>query len=494
MLGEFVPLLTKTSIQLRTQNMGKFKIYVSYLPPSENNPDQSIARSDKKKIQGASTPDEIFHVLTNGDYLGYRKPFLLYLIVNEFGSENLIDEVEKYMYREQLESNREQLESNPSESAQIMPLTVLHQILKFARLVIKIQTKFEELDVLESLKVFATLLPMEYGQMEQPHYDAIASASDVSSIFGILGYYWDWQRFRLLKCIAETLIGTIEVQRMVSEYQSGVPQQQPGHCETPAVETELFDYRIQFARLVFSTLMYLEQSDITLEMFCKFFASRLQHHQFGVLEPASDAAKSWSAIFLVLNRCWDHFNFNLLHDVLESFQIHDLLPQFLCYREAIDSFTVITPLSVLVQALPSCHPPARTGFAKMSIRFDATESDHLFVHFVRFRQSFAREFDIPEYAIRIHTITFYTESFHDTKQYYYKFKCYIPSSVACLLIVESRAKGHFYEEHRITHLTFHEDKHYYFSCSILESGSLSILQQAKVNPDVCRRLKGKSFF
>ena len=501
MRDKFAFLLTKASAQCRNIDMRDFKHYVSNLPSSENNPDHSIALSDKETIQKANTPDEIFHVLTNSNYWGYRKPFLLYLIVNRFGSVQLINEVAKY--REQLEP----FESDPSfmpkesppEAQKFAKNTVLSQ--KFANIVIILQKRFEELDVLDRLKVFATLLPMEYGQMEQPHSDAIASASEVSSIFGILGYYWDWQRFRPLKCIAETL-GTSEVQRMVSEYdqefQSRVPQQQASHYETPAIETELFDYRIRFARLVLSTLRYLEQSEITLDGFCEFLSSRLptyyfQQHQIAILDPAFDVTKNWSDIFLVLNHTWDHFNFKLLQEVLENFQIQELLPQFRHYQQDIHSFVDKTLLSVLVQALPSSHPLARRGFVKLSITFDPTYTEHNLVHFEQFRQSLAKEFDIPEYAIKIHTIKFRSDLIATKKQFRYRLKCYIPSSVAGLLIVESRAKGHFYEHHQITHLKFHEDKHYYFSCSILESGSLMILQQAKANPDVCRRLKGKSF-
>ena len=496
MRQRFAYLLLRVSKELKNiakEDMGGFRVYISNLPASENDPLSSIARSDREKIQGASAPDEIFHVLTNGEYWGYRNLFLLHAIVETFGSMDLIHEVAKY--REQLL----QFESDPSfipsgSPPEVQKMAQLSQ--KFLNVFINVQKRFEELDVLDRLKVFATLLPMEYGQMEQLHSDAIASASDVSSIFGILGYYWDWQRFRPLKCIVDTL-GTSEVQRMVSEYDREFKLSRASQKQTKEIERELFNYRIRFAHLVLKILIYFEKSNITLDAFHKFLASRQsaydQNRHIAILDPAFDTAKSWSEMFLVLNHTWDHFNFELLHEVLKNFQIQELLPQFRHYQHDIHSFAVMTKLSDLVQALPSIHPPARLGFVKLSISFDATYMDHQFEHFVRFRQSLAREFDIPEYTVQIYTITFYKFKFiHDLKQYYYKLKCYIPSSIAGLLIVESRAKGHFYEEHQITHLTLHEEKQYYFSCPILESGSLSILQQAKVNPDVWKRLKGKS--
>ena len=494
MRQKFANLLRRVSNELENtakEDMGGFRVYISNLPPSENDPLQSIARSDKEKIQGASAPDEIFHVLTNGDYWGYKNLFLLHTIVDKFGSVDLIDEVAKY--REQLL----QFESDPSFIPMLSPPEVQKMALlsrKFPNVVTNVQKGFEKLDVLDRLKVLATLLPTEYGQMEQPYSDAIASASDVSSIFGTLGYYWDWQRFRPLKCIVDTL-GTSEVQRMVSEYDRQFKLSTASQKQTKEIERELFDYRIQFAQLVLEILMYFEKSDITLDAFHKFLASQQsaydQNRHISILDPTFDVAKNWSEMFLVLNHTVDHFNFELLQEVLENFQIQELLPQFRCYQQDIHRFAVMTKLSVLVQTLPSRHPPRR-GFVKLSIRFDATESDHQFLHFVRFRQSLARVFDIPEYTVQIYTITSYTELIHNIKQYYYELKCYIPSSVAGLLIVESRAKGHFYEEHRITHLKFHEEKQYYFSCPILESGSLSILQQAKANPGVYKRLTGKS--
>ena len=453
-------------LQIATIDLNQFRVYVTLIPASEKNPEDMITEDDKHRIQQADSIEKIFGLL--GNYWNYENIDLLVSIVKTYGDEDTLEMVKRY--QEELRKFESDPDHVPVESPPMALKSSRNAELsqKFADLIINLFKIFGQMQIdLEKLRMYASLVPLGYRHFNQAHLDELAQAPSLAAMFVIFGCYWDWRNYHLLTCIVDKF-GSPEMKEMVAKYHVEVMKlrssSSSSDCWLYQMETKILVFKTRYAALVLEVLLILEKST-TLTIFHSYLATLpacLQHPSIKMFSHNIAETQSWGATFLQLNPCWDYLNFRLLQHIIEKFGIQQLHESLQAYCGDVSDFVRETKVCELVRVLPSGYPhaPAKSNLVKVTFTITGSWKERTMEDFERLRQAFIHSFCLPDYVLiisgaKVHTADTIASS-------YCKLRCYIPSSIACLMIHKSQENNDFYQQHDISRIKFHAEGQYYF--------------------------------
>ena len=479
-------------LQMANIDLNQFIVYVTLIPPSEKNPEDMITESDKQLIQQAESLEKIFGLL--GNYWNYENINLLVSIVKRYGDEDTLEMVKDY--QEELRKFESDPDHIPFESPPMALKSSRNAELsqKFADLIINLLKAFDRIQIdLEKLRMYASLLPLGYRHFSQAHLDALAQAPSLASMLVIFGCYWDWRNYHVLSCVVDQF-GSPKMKEMVDEYHkefmkshscSSIQRERRGSNDIRLYEIlkNILKFKTRYANLVLETLLVLENSTTLTDFHCYLatLPACLQHLSIKMFSHNVTETQSWGTTFLQLNPCWDYLNFKLLQNIVEKFGNQQLADSLQAYCRDISGFVKETKVFELVKSLPSGHPhvPAKTCLVKVTFTATGSWKERTMEVFQKFQQAFTHSFCLPDYVLIVSGAEVHIAE--TVANSYCELRCYIPSSIACLMILKSQENADFYRQHNISRIKFHAEERYYFNFLTSENPE-NVLKRTENHP------------